>query len=690
MFGKVLETAADRGHALLPAHPLRRGQGLRPPHHRELPRVVRPLRGERHPLQPRVAAARPGVRHPQGHPRGRRASSWASRRSWRWATWTRKRDWGFAGDYVDAMWRMLQQDTPDDYVVATNETHTVRELCRDRLRPRGPGLGEARGHRPGASCAPPRWTCSSATPPRRERSSGWEPKVSFAAGGDDGGRGPRAARRAPRRMKVPRHRRGRLRRRRICPRPCARRGDVVEACGGPEGARRSEITDATRSTPRSPTWPDRTRLSTWRDSARWRESHAAAVAHVRGERARRGAPLEAVREHAPGRGSCWWVRARSTERCRREARVGVRPAVARSVLTRRARSRSRCSLARQMVSAYGLRIVLARPFNHLGPGQAPHFVVPSLARQRCRIASGGQPPVISVGDLSPVRDFTHVLDVVEAYLLLLGRGHRARLQRLLGRRAGASRELSTSSRSWRGPGPRSAWTRHSAPAEIPWLVGTRPASRPLGWIAGERLARALRESSTHSRRDAIRSRLGIVFDAVEERWPSMEFVAEMLLAAPPGRACGPLRGARRSGRRFFGLFEALPGLDAQKAWNADRLVTRFVTYPSQLVAQRRGYGLFHVADHSYAQVAHVLPAERTGIYCHDLDAFRLLLRPNGAVPSWRKAMARTQLEGLQRQRWSFTAPNRSRRQIRKQASSIRPAWCTRPTGSRRTSFPRTA
>jgi GDPmannose 4,6-dehydratase len=40
-----------------------------------------------------------------------------------------KRDWGFAGDYVDAMWRMLQQDTPDDYVVATGETRSVREFC---------------------------------------------------------------------------------------------------------------------------------------------------------------------------------------------------------------------------------------------------------------------------------------------------------------------------------------------------------------------------------------------------------------------------------------------------------------------------------------------------------------------------------------------------------------------------------
>ncbi len=39
-----------------------------------------------------------------------------------------KRDWGFAGDYVEAMWLMLQQDAPDDYVVATGETHTVREF----------------------------------------------------------------------------------------------------------------------------------------------------------------------------------------------------------------------------------------------------------------------------------------------------------------------------------------------------------------------------------------------------------------------------------------------------------------------------------------------------------------------------------------------------------------------------------
>jgi GDPmannose 4,6-dehydratase len=40
-----------------------------------------------------------------------------------------KRDWGFAGDYVEAMWKILQHETPEDFVIATGETHTVREFC---------------------------------------------------------------------------------------------------------------------------------------------------------------------------------------------------------------------------------------------------------------------------------------------------------------------------------------------------------------------------------------------------------------------------------------------------------------------------------------------------------------------------------------------------------------------------------
>ena len=42
-----------------------------------------------------------------------------------------KRDWGFAGDYTEAMWKMLQEKSPDDYIVATGEVHTIKELCQE-------------------------------------------------------------------------------------------------------------------------------------------------------------------------------------------------------------------------------------------------------------------------------------------------------------------------------------------------------------------------------------------------------------------------------------------------------------------------------------------------------------------------------------------------------------------------------
>lgn len=45
-----------------------------------------------------------------------------------------KRDWGYSGDYVEGMWRMLQQDKPDDYVLATGETHSIREFCELAFR----------------------------------------------------------------------------------------------------------------------------------------------------------------------------------------------------------------------------------------------------------------------------------------------------------------------------------------------------------------------------------------------------------------------------------------------------------------------------------------------------------------------------------------------------------------------------
>ena len=56
-----------------------------------------------------------------------------------------KRDWGYAPDYVEGMWRMLQQDVPDDYVLATGETHTVREFLETAWGPiiwKGKGVNE--------------------------------------------------------------------------------------------------------------------------------------------------------------------------------------------------------------------------------------------------------------------------------------------------------------------------------------------------------------------------------------------------------------------------------------------------------------------------------------------------------------------------------------------------------------------
>jgi GDP-4-dehydro-6-deoxy-D-mannose reductase len=71
--------------------------------------------------------------------------------------------------------------------------------------------------------------------------------------------------------------------------------------------------------------------------------------------------------------------------------------------------------------AYGLPVVRARAFNHIGPGQAPTFVVSSLARQIARAAIGGG-AVVEVGNLTPRRDYTDVRDVVRAYRLLVEHG----------------------------------------------------------------------------------------------------------------------------------------------------------------------------------------------------------------------------------------------------------------------------
>lgn len=89
-----------------------------------------------------------------------------------------RRDWGFAGDYVDAMWRMLQQPEPGDYVVGTGKTWSVRQLCEEAFSYKG--LDYAKHVRHSAKFVrPAEVDLLVADPSRAQRELGWEPKVDF-------------------------------------------------------------------------------------------------------------------------------------------------------------------------------------------------------------------------------------------------------------------------------------------------------------------------------------------------------------------------------------------------------------------------------------------------------------------------------------------------------------------------------
>jgi GDP-4-dehydro-6-deoxy-D-mannose reductase len=80
------------------------------------------------------------------------------------------------------------------------------------------------------------------------------------------------------------------------------------------------------------------------------------------------------------------------------------------------------SLCRQWHFTQGLDVVVVRPFNHIGPGQDPRFVVSGLARQFARLRHGIQPERITAGDLDVSRDFSDVREVVRVYFGLLENG----------------------------------------------------------------------------------------------------------------------------------------------------------------------------------------------------------------------------------------------------------------------------
>lgn len=142
-------------------------------------------------------------------------------------------------------------------------------------------------------------------------------------------------------------------------------------------------------------------------------------------------------------------------------------------------------------------------------------------------------------------------------------------------------------------------------------------------------------------------RVAVIADYLEEGWPSMDLVADMLFdrlqrehntSVVPTLVRPPMR--RRAGR-----------LPIARGWtrNLDRLANRLWDYPRLVAGLARQYDVFHIVDHSYAQLVHRLPAERTLVTCHDLDTFRSILDPEleRRTPMFR-AMTRHILTGLRR------------------------------------------
>ena len=141
-------------------------------------------------------------------------------------------------------------------------------------------------------------------------------------------------------------------------------------------------------------------------------------------------------------------------------------------------------------------------------------------------------------------------------------------------------------------------------------------------------------------------RVALCADFPEERWPSMDRVANELLdqvsrnhadAVELTAICPPF--AKRATRIW----------PAGRSFTIDRALNRWWDYPRHAKKVASEYELFHVVDHSYAQLVHRLPAGRTIVTCHDLDTFRSVLSPEDEPRSAIFQMAtRRILSGLKR------------------------------------------
>ena len=144
----------------------------------------------------------------------------------------------------------------------------------------------------------------------------------------------------------------------------------------------------------------------------------------------------------------------------------------------------------------GLQVVVARPFNHIGPGQDPTFAVSGFARQIALIESGIAPPVIHVGNLDAERDLTDVRDVVDAYVRLLDQGRAGRPYNIcMGTAYRIGDLLDRLIALSRVPVTRTVDPERLRPSDLPRLVGDSTRLRTeLGWAPQRSLQQTLADT----------------------------------------------------------------------------------------------------------------------------------------------------------------------------------------------------
>jgi GDP-4-dehydro-6-deoxy-D-mannose reductase len=160
-------------------------------------------------------------------------------------------------------------------------------------------------------------------------------------------------------------------------------------------------------------------------------------------------------------------------------------------------------LCAQYVRAWQVPVVMVRSFSHTGPGQDARFAFPAFARQIAAAEAGRGPAEIAVGDLSAVRDFLHVRDVIDAYRLLMKEGRPGEIYNVCSGRALTIREgLEIMIAEAACPITVRTDPDRLRPADTPVMVGDNTTLKTeTGWLPEWDMALTLRELLAEARRE---------------------------------------------------------------------------------------------------------------------------------------------------------------------------------------------